>query len=49
MSRRTPHCIPEGVAAIGGQIGSSISVKKVFERNNFSLAKHICIRTLEPS
>jgi len=49
MSRRTPHCIPEGAAAIGGQIGSGISVKKVSERNNFSLTKYICVRTLEPS
>jgi len=37
MSRSTPRCIPEGAAAVGGQIGSSISVKIVLERNWFSL------------
>ena len=41
MSRGTPDCIPEGAGAFGSRIGSSISVKIVFERFNFSLTNHI--------
>lgn len=37
MSRCTPNSIPDGAAAFGGQIRSSISVNIGFERNNFPL------------